>query len=425
MTYARLVELAQRVGQRFRDDRGMQIASSLTFTTLLSLVPIITIALTLISAFPMFAAMSDALKSFVLQNMLPQSANVIAKYAEQFTSNAARLTAVGIGFLSLTAILVLMTIDRAFNDIWRVRHARPIVQRIVVYWTLLTVGPVLVGASLTITSWLVARSVKLVGGIPGASVVLLTLVPFLLTSLALALLYLTMPNRRIAPRDALIGGFIAGLAFELMKRGFALYITSFPTYKLVYGAFATVPVFLMWVYMSWLVVVFGAVVVAVLPEWRERAGRAEPAPGSDFFDALQILRVLWLAHRGGKVVRLSDLFGTVKVRVDRIEAILEAMIRATWITRAAPRGWVLSRDPGTIAVADVFRLFVFNAERHIPARHADPELEAMAHDVSARISSELSSSLDELFGNVERARAESETLDAPHGRLERILAARP
>jgi membrane protein len=318
-----------------------------------------------------------------------------------------------------------MTIDRAFNDIWRVRHSRPIIQRVVVYWTLLTVGPVLVGASLTLTSWLVTRSVKLVGGIPGAGVVLLTLVPFMLTSVALALLYLTMPNRRISPRDALTGGFIAGLAFEVMKRAFALYITSFPTYKLVYGAFATVPVFLMWVYVSWLVVVFGAVVVAVLPEWRERAGRAEPAPGTDFFDALQILKVLWHAHREGKVVRLSDLFGIVKVRIERIEAILEAMTGATWITRAAPRGWVLIRDPATIPVADVFRLFVFNAESHIPARHADPELEAMTHDVSARIAGELTSSLEDLFGKAEAAQTETAELDAPHGRLDRVLGRRP
>lgn len=422
--YARLIDLAQRVWQRFGEDRVLQIASSLTYTTLLSLVPIITIALTLIAAFPVFGEMSIALKNFVLQNMLPHSADAIAKYAQQFTANAARLTAVGIGFLSLTAIMLLMTIDRAFNDIWRVRRGRPVMQRVVIYWTLITVGPVLIGASLTITSWLVARSVQFVGAIPGAQVALLTLVPIVLTSFALALLYYTMPNRRIATRDALIGGFLAGLVFEVMKRGFALYVTSFPTYKLVYGAFATVPVFLVWVYLSWLVVVFGAVVVAVLPEWREKAGRSQPAPGSDFFDALQMLKVLWLAHREGKIVRMSELFGTVKVRIERIEAILETMVGATWITRAAPSGWVLSRDPETIRVADVFQLFVFKAETHIPARHADPELETLAHDVSARIAGEFSLSLEELFSNAERAHAEAATLDAPHGRLERVLGAR-
>ena len=391
----------------------MQIASSLTFTTLLSLVPIITVAVTLMSAFPVFGALTTALKIFLLQNMLPQSANAIVQYAQQFTANAARLTAVGLGFLSFTAILLLITIDRAFNQIWRVRRARSVMQRVVVYWTLLTVGPVLVGASLSITSWLVARSVQLVGGIPGAALVMLTLVPFLLTSLALALLYLTMPNRRIAPRDAVLGGFIAGFAFEVMKRGFAFYIASFPTYKLVYGAFAAVPVFLVWIYLSWLVVLTGALVVAVLPEWREKAGRAEPAAGSDFFDALQILRVLWQAHREGKVVRLSELFGAVKVRIDRIESILDAMIGATWISRAAPSGWVLSRDPATIRVADIFRLFVFSAESRIPARHADPELESMAHDISAGIAEQLQLSLEALFVQADRANADAAALKPP------------
>lgn len=397
----------------------MQIASSLTFTTLLSLVPIITVAVTLMAAFPVFGSLTAALKTFLLQNMLPQSAAAIAQYAHQFTTNAGRLTAVGLGFLSLTAILLLITIDRAFNQIWRVRHPRPIMQRVVVYWTLLTVGPVLVGASLSITSWLVARSVQLVGGIPGAALVLLTLVPFLLTSLALALLYLTMPNRRIAPRDAVLGGFIAGLAFEAMKRGFAFYIASFPTYKLVYGAFATVPVFLVWIYLSWLVVLTGALVVAVLPEWREKAGRAEPAAGTDFFDALQILRVLWQAHREGKIVRLSELFGAVKVRIDRIESILEAMIGATWISRAAPRGWVLSRDPATIRVADIFRLFVFSGESRIPAHHADPELESIVHDISTGIAEQLKLSLEELFVQTERASADAAALAPPAMRVAR------
>lgn len=393
----RLLELLQRVGHRFQADRGLQIASSLTFTTLLALVPIITITLTVISAFPVFGEMSGAMRAFVLQNLLPQSAEAIARYAQQFTANAARLTAVGIALLSLTAILLLVTIERAFNDIWRVRRPRPLMQRMVVYWTLLTVGPVLVGASLMLTSRLVAQSVQFVAGIPGAAVLLLMLVPFLLTSGALALLYFTMPNRRVAARDAFVGGFAAGLAFEVMKRGFTLYITGFPTYKLVYGAFATVPVFLLWVYVSWLVVVFGAMVVAVLPEWRARAGRAEPAPGTDFLDALQILKVLWQAQRSGRVVRLHELFGTVKVRLDRIESILDAMTAAGWITRAAPRGWVLVRDPDTISVDDVFRRFAFNAASHEPARHADPALEALVQGIGRGLSERLNMTITALF----------------------------
>lgn len=403
MTTPRLVEFVQRIAQRFHDDRCMRIASSLTFTTLLSLVPIITVAVTLISAFPVFSAFTATLKAFVLQNILPQSANAIAHYAERFTANAARLTAVGLGFLVVAAILLLMTIDRAFNEIWRVRHPRPLLQRVVVYWTLLTIGPVLVGASLTLTSWLVARSVQLVDAIPGAEAAVLTLVPIVLTSLALALLYMAMPNRRIALGDALTGGVIAGLAFEAMKRGFAFYIARFPTYKLVYGAFATIPIFLMWIYLSWLIVLLGAVVVAVLPEWRERAGCAEPAPGSGFLDALRILRMLQEGHRQGRVVRLADLFGVVKVRIDRIEAILEAMMQARWISRAVPRGWVLSRDLRTIRVAEVFQLFALSPGAGAQAGSAGSDLEASVRELAAGITGQLQMSVEELFERMQLA----------------------
>jgi membrane protein len=402
---ARLLELARIAAVRFHEDRCLQTAASLTYTTLLSIVPLITVALTLISAFPVFGTLTDALEAYLLENMVPKSADVISSYTEQFASNAAKLTAVGVAFLGVTAIMLMLTIDRAFNGIWRVPRPRPIVQRVIVYWTLLTVGPVLIGASLSLTSYLVTLSLGLVSDIPGAGVALLKTVPVVLTAFALTLLYLTVPNRRIAPRDALIGGLLAGLAFEAMKRGFAFYITQFPTYKLVYGAFAAVPVFLVWIYLSWLVVLSGAVVVAVLPEWRSRAGQSRAVPGSDFFDALQILKVLWNAHRGGEVVTLARLHGAVRARVERIEAILETMLGAAWVSRAAPAGWVLARDPATIRVEDVYRLFVFRAEARAPARDADPELEALVHDISARIADNMRMSIEQLFASAERAAA--------------------
>lgn len=387
----------------------MQIASSLTFTTLLSIVPLVTVALTVISAFPVFGTLTEHLEQFVLENMVPESAGVVATYTEQFTASAARLTAVGVAFLGVTAIMLLVTIDRAFNQIWRVLRPRPITQRVIVYWTLLTVGPVLIGASLSLTSWLVSLSLGLVSDIPGAGVAVLKTAPVVLTSLAFALLYVTMPNRRIAARDALIGGLLAGLAFEAMKRGFAFYVTQFPTYKLVYGAFASVPIFLLWIYLSWLVVVSGAVVVATLPEWRERAGQTQTVPGSVFFDALQILKVLWRAHREGEVVALRRLHGTVRLRMERIEAILDAMIGAAWVIRALPSGWVLSRDPAAIKIEDVYRLFVFRTEARVPAREADPELDSLAQGISARIAENLQMSVDQFFKSAERAGAPAPT----------------
>ncbi len=393
----RLVELARIVMRRFYDDNCMQIASSLTFTSLLSIVPIVTVALTVITAFPVFGEMTAALEMFLLENMMPASADVIATYTQQFTQNAAKLTAVGIVFLFVTSVMLLLTIDRAFNDIWRVKRSRSIVSRIFVYWTLITVGPVLIGASLSITSWLVGHAVGLVRDVPGVSVAVLTIVPVLLTSVALSLLYAAMPNRRIRVQDAMIGGVLGGAAFEIMKRGFGLYIAQFPTYTLVYGAFATVPIFLLWIYTSWLVVIFGAVVVAALPEWRAGAGQARPVPGSDFFDALQILKILWRAHGAGEVVMLPELLAAATVRIEQVEGILETMVGAGWVSRTSPSGWVLHRDPVGISVEDVYRLFVFQGEAHRPARAADPELTTQVHELAARMSENMRMSLDQLF----------------------------
>ena len=393
----RLTELGRIVMRRFYDDNCMQIASSLTFTTLLSIVPIVTVALTVITAFPVFGEMTAALQVFLLENMMPSSADVIASYTQQFTKNAAGLTAIGIVFLFVTSIMLLLTIDRAFNDIWRVKRSRSIVSRVFVYWTLITVGPVLIGGSLSLTSWLVGQAVGYARGVPGVGVALLSIVPVLLTSVALSLLYAAMPNRRIRVRDAVIGGLFAGIAFEIMKRGFAFYVAQFPTYTLVYGAFATVPIFLLWIYVSWCVVIFGAVVVAALPEWRHGAGQARPVPGSDFFDALQILKILWRAHRSGQVVLLPDLLAAATVRIEQVENILETMVGAGWVSRTAPSGWVLHRDPGGITVEDVYRLFVFQGEAHRPARDADPELETQIHELGARLNAHMRMTLDALF----------------------------
>lgn len=400
---SRFPDLVRIVVRRFYEDGCMQIASSLTFTTLLSIVPMVTVALTIAAAFPVFGEMIAAIQTFILDNMVPDSADAVVSYTEQFSMNAKKLTAVGIGFLAVTSIMMLLTIDRAFNDIWRVRRPRSVVQRVFVYWTLITVGPVLIGASLSLTSWFVGQAVGLVRGLPYAAVVLLTIVPVLLTSTALTLLYVSMPNRRIRVRDAAMGGLLAGVVFEITKRAFAFYVAQFPTYTLVYGAFASVPIFLLWIYVSWLVVILGAVVVAALPEWRDRAGQAQPAPGSDFFDALQILKILWRAHASGATVRPPDLLAAATVRIEQVEAILETMTGAGWVSRTVPNGWALHRNPATITVEDAYRLFVFRGDAHRPARAADPDLEALIHELGARVSADMRITLDALFKAAEES----------------------
>ena len=373
---ARLAELVRMVAARFDEDRALRTASSLTFTTLLSLVPIITVALTLMSAFPVFQGLAAVIQAWVFNNMVPESADIIEKYADQFVDNAAKLTAVGIVFLAVTSIMLLMTIDSAFNGIWRVRRPRPMLQRVLIYWALLTVGPLLIGGSLSLSSWLMSASAGWTQHIPYANVALIKSSAIGLTCAAFALLYYAMPNRPVRVWDALAGGVLAGLIFELTKQGFGFYITAFPTYKLVYGAFAAVPVFLMWLYISWLVVLLGAVVVAALPEWRRHSLQGRPAPGSNFVYALQILKALWTAQQQGSMVTLVKLHTMLNIRYERIEGILETMQRAGWIARVQPAGWVLHRNPEAIAVADVYRLFVFDPELTVPEEQ--PELRTLA-----------------------------------------------
>lgn len=402
---APLTDLVRIFWQRFIEDRCAQIASSLTFTTLLALVPIITVVLTIVSAFPVFESLIENLQRFLIHNIMPESVSAITTYAAEFSDNATQLTAVGIAFVAVTALMLMITIDRAFNSIWRVSRPRSLLQRILVYWTVLTIGPLFVGASLSLTSYLIRLSLGLIDNPPGVGLLMLRFVSLALTSIALGLLYWTVPNRPVLKHDALLGGISAGICLEAMKQGFSFYIAHFPTYKLVYGAFAAVPVFLLWIYLSWLIVIGGAVLAALLPEWRERAGQSQPVPGSDFFDALQVMRKLWRAHHTGGIVTLSSLHPAVKVRIDHLEQILATLSGAGFVTRAGADGWVLSHDAATIRIEDIYRLFVFRADALVPARHTSSELESLVYEISTRIGDTLQMSLEQLFRQAEESAA--------------------
>ncbi len=384
------------VCRRFYGDRGLQVASSLTFTTLLALVPLITIALTIVSVFPFFSGLGEQTRAFLLANMLPESAGkVVAAYLEQFAGRAGRLTAVGTVALAVTAFMLMFTIEGAFNSIWRVSHARPIAQRILIYWSAVTLGPVMIGASLSITSYLVGASLGFARQYPDALAVLFWFVPFALTCAAFTLLYYVVPNRSIRPAHALWGGVVAGLAFEMMKRGFAAYVAALPTYALVYGAFAVIPVFLLWIYFSWVVIVVGALIAALAPDFGLLRRGAQSSASAGFREALGMLLALARAQRGSELLNTGQISKRTLLTGEQVQHLLVRAIACGWVARTVGDRYGLVIDAERLLVADIYRAF-FDAGVAVPgaADVAGPILERLSAQADRSLNRSLKQLLD-------------------------------
>lgn len=259
------VAFIRRVASHTRDIGLARTAASLSFTTLLGLVPLATVTFSFVARFPVFQQWLDALEAFLLQHMLPDTANAVVRtYVREFTEKAAALTGVSIAFVGVTAILVIATVEREINAIWGITRARPLGRRLVVYAIGASAGPVLVGASISITTWILTRSLAAVSLHGTLAELAVTTLPLAFSTLALALLYAIAPQRHVPWRHAFAGALAAALAFEGAKHLFAFYLRQVPTYELVYGALAALPVFLIWIHVCWLIVLTGAAITATL-----------------------------------------------------------------------------------------------------------------------------------------------------------------
>jgi membrane protein len=381
---------------RLLEDRLLQVAGSLTFTTLLALVPVIIVTLTVFSAFPAFSGFWSAIRNFIVANLMPGAASrVISVYMEQFAQNAGRLTALGLAILTVTAVMMMLTIEHTFNRIWRVSRPRPLLSRMLTYWGVLTVGPLLLGVSLSLTSWLLTQSMGLMGSLKGGEAALLKIVPLSLTCLAFAFVYRSVPNRKVETGDALVAGIAAGLLFEVMKSLFGAYIKQVPTYKLVFGAFASFPIFLSWLYVSWLIVLVGAELAAALPYLRSGGVRLRRGVGSAVLDAVRLLRLLYDAHGNGVVPTTAELRAALRMPWEACEAMLLRLSDAGWVAAATAERWVLSRDLRQVKLADLYREFVFNPDHELArSRHG---FEATLARMTADTHAALQMSLVELF----------------------------
>lgn len=350
---------AQTLRERIREDRLGLTASSLTFTTVLALVPFVTVALALFTAFPMFSELQGGLQRWLVDSLVPDNiSRPVLGYLTQFAAQASRLGAVGFSFLLVTALALILTIDRTLNAIWRVRRLRPLGQRVLIYWAAITLGPVVLGASLAFTSYVMSASGGLVRAMPSGVRLLFDSIEFAVLTSGMAALYRYVPNTPVKWGHAWAGGLFAAVCIELAKKLLTLYLGKVPTYSVVYGTFATLPILLIWIYVAWLIVLLGAVVTAYLPSLLAGVERTGTAPGWTFQLAVEVLQALQHARRHAhKGLRASQLAQLLRVDVLRLTPVLDALTALDWVVRVSepepsatgesePR-YVLLADPET------------------------------------------------------------------------------
>jgi len=326
--------------QRFREEKLGLTAGSLTFTTLISLVPLLTVMLAVFTIFPIFSSLQAALEQYFLKSLIPPNiAKPVLGALTQFAAKANKLGAVGVVFLGLTALALMLTIDRTLNAIWRVKRPRPMAQRVLVYWAALTLGPLLLGGSLTLTSYAVSVGQGLITKMPGNLAALLGGADIVLLGLAIAGLFHYVPNTHVRWRHALLGGAFVSIGFAFAKSLLAWYVKQVPTYSTLYGAFATVPVFLVWVYLGWVIVLLGAILAANTPSLTGRLHLRPDTPGQPMALALEVLRELWhVREAGGR--GLSDLSLARALRVDplQLSPVVDKLLAMDWLGRLEEEG---------------------------------------------------------------------------------------
>ncbi len=361
---------AHTLRERFREDRLGLTASSLTFTTTIALVPFFTVVLAAFTAFPMFAKFQDVLQKWLIESLIPDSiARQVLGYLTQFAGKASKLGGAGAAVLMLTALALILTIDRTLNSIWRVRKARPLGQRVLVYWAGITLGPLLLAVSLSITSYALSASKGVVNVMPGGLQLLLDTLQFVLLAWGMAALYHYVPNTRVQWGHAWVGGLFVSTGFEVAKQVLVFYLGKVPTYSVLYGAFATVPILLVWIYVAWVIVLLGAVIAAYLPSLLTGVQRRARAHGWQFLLALETLQQLARVRQSNdKGISIEHLSFLLQVDQLQLEPVLETLIELDWAGQLqedranASARLVLLVDPDQTLLAPLFDALLLRQE---------------------------------------------------------------
>ncbi|NCO20165.1 MAG: YihY family inner membrane protein, partial [Gammaproteobacteria bacterium] len=309
------------------------------------------------SAFPVFDYGVEQLQDFIFSNFVPAAGDVVREYLNQFIARSTGLTGTGTLFLVVTAIILMATIEKSLNRIWRVDRVRHPTSRLVMYWAVLTLGPMLLGGSLGLTSYLAALPLlapEFARGTLQSGLLLMT--PPLVALAAFTLIFLLVPNRRVHWRHALAGAAFSALAFELSKRGFVLYISNFPTYERLYGALATIPIFLVWIYVSWVVILLGASLSAALTTFNYRRANWHWNPRQHLLLVLRLVEHLWRAQINGRGITTLEFLELEPAATDReIQSLLQPLESAGLVHRDESGCWFLSADLGEITLGELYQ----------------------------------------------------------------------
>jgi membrane protein len=342
---------------RMQQDQVNRVAASLSYTSTLALVPALALALAILAAFPAFSGLRESVLDLVLSNFIPDTGMRMNEALGSFIAAAAELTTIGVIGLIVTSVLLLLTIEGSFNRIFRVVRPRPILARLVVFWTVITISPLLVGLSFSLSGYFLTLRTVFGGAEPGPfSVLLGAAMPTVLSALAFALIYTAVPNRRVRIADALAGGVIAALLFAFLRFGFTAFVAGMPTYQAIYGAVAALPVFLIWLFLSWNVILAGAVISAALPDWRRAEHERASGPGGRLALAMDILAALHAVAGSGTGLVQSAVRADVGVKEAALIPVLEELRAGGFVAFDDDGVWRLGWDLSRTSISELVHL---------------------------------------------------------------------
>ena len=402
----RTMSLGRFLWQRFVDDKCFETAGALSYTTLVSLVPLTVAVFAMFSVFPMFADARNMLVSFVFNNFVPAAGEKVQLTIQSFADNAKGLTGISILVMLFSAVSMMISIEDRLNRIWRVKHPRGWVSRLLLYWAALTLGPILVVGGIAVSSYVVA--VPFLHGaadnIHSIARSLLGTLPFVVTFFTLWLMYAVIPNCRVARRDAAIGALLGAVLFELARWGFTLFVRQAQTYQQIYGALAAIPIFLLWIYLSWVIVILAASIAASASAFEYHAPAAPLPEGAEFLGLLVVLRHFVEAQCSGECVDPATVRACEPcLRSAMIAGYFDDLQQADLIRRSESGGWLLSRNPDSTDLLRVYRHTSYRLPlQPVQAAAAlgvalPPALLALLAELAATLESRLGTRLNQIY----------------------------